>query len=108
MSRQSLISPSEQQADFRFFRRLFDSVEMLFNGRSRNQGSFTLTAGGTTTTVKHPLFESHQTLTWMPTTANAAGAMTNLYVSARTKGQFTLTHSNTATVDRTFEYIFVG
>jgi hypothetical protein len=45
---------------------------------------------------------------WAPTTANAAGAMTNLYLSARDRGSFTLTHANAATTDRTFLYVRLG
>lgn len=78
-------------------------IEML-KGRDNSVSSFTLAANATTTTVEDNLFNSDMTPNWTPTTANAAGAMTNLYVSARTNGSFTLTHSNTATTDRTFLY----
>lgn len=78
-------------------------IEML-KGRDNSVGTFTLTANATTTTVTDNQFSSDMMPIWTPTTANAAGAMTNLYVSARTKGSFTLTHSNTATNDRVFLY----
>ena len=78
-------------------------VEML-KGRDNSTSTFTLTANATTTTVTDNLFNSDQMPAWTPTTANAAGAMTNLYVSARTNGSFTLTHANTATTDRVFLY----
>lgn len=85
-----------------------ESVNGLIDGKSDNAGTFTLTANATTTTVTDNKFESQMVPLWSPTTANAAGAMTNLYVSARAKGSFTLTHSNTATTDRTFLYVRVG
>lgn len=37
-----------------------------------------------------------------PRTANAAAAVTNVFVSAVGQGTFTLTHANAATADRTF------
>jgi hypothetical protein len=88
--------------------RLFDQIEALLNGYSRNRGTLTLTANVTSTDVKDPRFESAQTVVLCPMTANAAAALATTYVSARTAKQFTLTHANTATTDRTFEYIFVG
>jgi hypothetical protein len=73
-------------------------------------GSVTLTAGGTTTVVSN-LGASAQTYPFfVPLTANAAaeiGAGT-MYVSARTKWEFTITHANNAQVDRTFGYQLVA
>lgn len=83
-------------------------INNLLKGRLNNTGAFTLAAGVTTTVVVDTTFESSMVVCWMPTTANAAGAMTNLYVSARAPGTFTLTHANTATLDRTFYYTKQG
>lgn len=83
---------------------LAETINNILKGRANNSGTFTLTAGATTTVVTDTAFESSMVVTWMPTTVNAAGAMTNLYVSARDKGTFTLTHANTATTDRAFAY----
>jgi hypothetical protein len=73
-------------------------------------GSVTLTAGGTTTVVSN-LGASSQTVPFFtPTTPNASaeiGAGT-MYVSARTKWEFTITHANNAQVDRTFFYMLVA
>lgn len=85
-----------------------NTVNALLRGRANVADTFTLAAGATTTVVSDTAFESSMVPVWTPTTANAATAMTNLYVSARTKGGFTLTHANTATVDRTFLYIRWG
>ena len=46
----------------------------------------------------------------MPTTANASaevGAGT-IYVSARAKQTFTLTHANNGQTDRTYKYAIIG
>jgi hypothetical protein len=88
--------------------RLFEQMEGVLNGQTRNRGTVTLTAGTTSTAVNDPRFQSAQTVVLMPTTANAAGALATTYISARTAKQFTLTHANVGTTDRTFEYLFVG
>lgn len=106
-TRVNLMRPVEE-ADGTFFSRLFDSIENLLKGRSRNAGTLTLTANVTSTTVTNVLFESTQVPVLVPMTSNAAAALATTYVSARTKDSFTLTHANAATTDRTFGYIFVG
>src|SRR5690242_7015606 len=89
--------------------RLYEQIDGILNGQTRNGGTFTLAANTTNTIVNDPRFESGQFLCgFSPMSVNAAAALTNLYVSARASKQFTLTHSNTATTDRTFGYIFVG
>lgn len=100
--------PEFSQRTAEHYKSLAQAVNALINGRSANIGTFTLAANDTTTTVTDNLFESNQVPVWAPTTANAAAAMTNVYVSARSRGSFVLTHSNTATTDRTFLYIRVG
>lgn len=84
--------------------KISETVNLMLKGRGNSTGTFTLTANATTTTVTDPAFESSMVPSWTPTTAHAATAMTNLYVSARSKGSFTLTHANTADVDKTFLY----
>jgi hypothetical protein len=102
-SRLNLIRPNEGTDT-----RLYDQVEGVLNGQTRNRGTLTLTANTTTTAINDARFESAQTVVLSPLTANAAAALATTYVSARTAKQFTLTHANNAQVDKTFEYIFVG
>ena len=83
-------------------------VNEILKGRMNNAGTFTLAANTTTTVVSDNLYQSDQAVHWVPTTANAAGAMSNLYVSSRVNGSFTLTHSSTATTDRVFLYSRLG
>ena len=68
----------------------------------------TLTANDTTTTLTDARISVNSRLTWMPTTATAATAMTALYCSAITNGSATLTHDNTADIDRTFKVAVHG
>ena len=103
------ISPNDI-FDEGLMRRLFDTINSLLSGKTNNVGTLTLTASVASTSVSNPLFESSQVPIFVPLTANAAaelGAGT-MYVSARTTGQFTVTHANNAQTDRTFGYIFVG
>lgn len=83
-------------------------INEILKGRMNNTGTFTLTANATSTVVSDNLYQSDQIPHWTPTTANAAGAVTNVYLSARANGSFTLTHSNTATTDRTYLYTRLG
>lgn len=87
---------------------LAETLNKVIGGRSNNVGTLTLTANTTTTTVTDNQFESSMVPVLIATTANAAGAVGGLYVSARAKGSFTLTHANTATTDRTFLYVRWG
>jgi hypothetical protein len=110
VNRENPINPAEAYDTPGFKRRLFEVLELLLNGRTRNQGSITLDASVTTTAVDNPNFESHQTVVFSPLTANAAAEIGagGMYVSSRTTGQFTITHANNAQTDRNFEYVFVG
>lgn len=84
------------------------AINALIQGRANNVGTFTLTAGTTTTTVSNNLFQSGMVPVFVPTTANAAGALATTYVSARVNGSFTVTHANAGTTDRTFLFVFWG
>lgn len=45
---------------------------------------------------------------WMPRTANAAAALSGMYVSAQANGSVTITHANNAQADRTFRFAIIG
>lgn len=95
--------------DEKAHRRLItDTLNGALDGKLRVTGSVTLTAGATTTTVEDNKFESNMVPLLIPTTANAATATANVYVSARTQGSFTLTHANNGQTDRTFLYVRLG
>lgn len=88
--------------------RIVQAIRDLFSGRSNAANQFTLTANATTTTVTAPNVSVDTHYTFGARTANAAGALANMYVSTKAQGSFTLTHSNTATTDRTFDYHAFG
>jgi hypothetical protein len=93
-------------------RKLAIAVSQALRGKTDNIGTFTLTANSATTTVTETQgrIGKDTVIIWTPTTANAAAAITNIYLSSRnvTSNTFTLTHTNNAQVDRTFSYILTG
>lgn len=84
------------------------TVNEMLKGRGNNVGEVTLDANVTTTTIEDIRIKQTMTAVLIPRTANAAAAMTNVYISAVADGSITLTHANTATVDRTFDYVLHG
>ena len=84
------------------------TINEMLKGRANNVGEVTLTASSTTTTIEDIRIKQTMTAVLIPRTANAAAAMTNVYISAVADGSITLTHANTATVDRTFDYVLHG
>ena len=90
-------------------REISEVVNGLMEGKSNNTGTVTLAvASATTTTINDERIGYNSIITFMPTTANAASELTNLYVSARNKGGATLTHSANVSADKTYSYIIVG
>lgn len=86
--------------------RIVRSIRDLFEGRSNASGSFTCTQNAATTVVTAPNCSPGSVVLFSPTTANAAaelGAGT-IYVSTKSQGSFTVTHANSATAGRTFDY----
>jgi len=80
------------------------AIRELAAGAVNATSSVTLTPNATTTIVADPLATAEVHIDLMPLTANAAAALTGLYVSSRAIGTFTLTHPTTAAVDKTFTY----
>lgn len=95
-----LVLPGDSQAE--------RTINELLKGRANNVGEVTLTANVTTSTISDVRIKQTMTAVLIPRTANAAGAMTNVYISAVADGSITLTHSNTASTDRTFDYVLHG
>lgn len=82
-------------------------LNAVINGGGNNTGTVTLTASATTTTVTDTRASNTSIVVLMPTTANAAAALSTTYISS-TLGSFTLTHANNAQTDRTFNYAIIG
>lgn len=85
-------------------------VNRLNQGKLSCTGTLTLTPNQTATAVSDTRAGAGSIVLLMPLTASAAAELAagGLYVSARTKGSFTLAHANSAITDRTFGYAVIG
>lgn len=68
----------------------------------------TLRANQTTSSFTHPEIGVGSVVLPMPTTSNAAGALSGLYQSTTVNGRVTFTHANTAATDKTFRFAVFG
>lgn len=89
-------------------RQIAQLANNLLQGKMSCVIQVTLAANVTTTTVTDKRIGANTYLGFQPLTADAAGALSGLYVSAQQNGSATLTHANTATTDRTFNVLIVG
>ena len=91
-------------------RQTAQAVNLLIDGKFNAIGSITLTASATTTAVTDYRAGPDSVILFTPTTANAAAEQGNgtLFLSARAKQGFTITHANNSQTDRTFLYIVIG
>lgn len=99
---------NEFGAVWRWLQRVYEAVTLVQSGKLNCVTTVTLAAGVTTTALTHELIATTSEIVWSPRTAHAAAAMTSLYVSAKVNGSATLTHNNTADVDRTFDIAIIG
>lgn len=83
------------------------AIKQLAEGRSNAVGTVTLRADETTTTVKC-LCGQDSVVLLSPLSADAAAAFSTTYVSAVSQGEFTLTHDNSSSTDRTFGFACLG
>jgi len=89
-------------------RKIVVAVNNILRGKTNNTGTVTLTAGSATTTLTDIRIGINSVITLQPTTANAAGALANVYFGSAGDGTITINHANNAQVDRTFLYCVVG
>lgn len=82
-------------------------INQLIEGKRNSAGTFTLTAGATSTTVTNERCSTDSKVLFSPRTSNAAGAVATTYVTVA-NGSFTVTHANAGTTDRTFAYDIVS
>ena len=77
-------------------------------GHLGNVGAVTLSTATAATAVVDFRVGPSSYIGFMPTTANAAAELPNLYVSSRSAEGFTIAHSNTSTADRAYSYCILG
>jgi hypothetical protein len=93
-----------------YVRKVATTVNGVLDGRVNNVGSVTLADGETTTVVTDLRAGIDSVITLTPTTANASAEFSNgtIYISARGKQTFTLTHADNGQTDRTYLYAIIG
>lgn len=77
-------------------------------GHIQNTGNVTLASGTVNTVVTDYRAGANSFIGFMPTTSAAAATMGSMYVSARGKQTFTVTHANNGSADRVFVYCILG
>lgn len=85
-----------------------DTINRLMRGYTNTVGTCTLTPSTVSTVVSDLNVHSASHVALTPLSANAAAALTGLYVSSRTTGSFTLTHASNAQTDKIFSYEVKG
>jgi hypothetical protein len=85
-------------------------VNRVAQGKLNCTGSVVLATGAGTTVVTDARVTASSVILLMPMTANAAVELGDgmLFVSARDKGSFTLTHANNGQTDRWFDFAVIG
>ena len=91
-------------------REVSSAVNLLLEGKLKSTGSFTLTASATSTTVTDLRAGRSSVVLYTPITANASAEVGNgtIYISARNKQNFVITHANNGQTDRNFIYVVIG
>jgi hypothetical protein len=90
-------------------REVRDIVNNSIAGKLNNIGTVTLTNSATSTVVADYRVGGDSVVLFEPTTSDAASeiAAGGMYVSARSKHAFTITHAS-ATTTRSFNYVVFG
>ena len=84
-------------------------VNSILSGKLNAVASVTITNSATTTAVTDYRVGAESVILFMPTTAAGATELASgsMYVSARSKNSFTITHTNDTTT-RSFDYVVIG
>lgn len=107
-------APTGGADDVEHRRRLAQVINNHNQGKMNAVTTITLAANVASTTLQDARITQNSFIGFMPTTANAATALSGLYVSSRvaangtTPGSATLNHANNAQVDRTFAVLIIG
>lgn len=91
-------------------RELVTYLEQVQIGHIACTGEVTLNANSSTTTVTDSRVGPKSAIILCPLTQNASSEVSGgpFYISSRGKQTFTITHRNTAAVDKTFTYAVLG
>lgn len=94
------------------FRRIAEAVNQLFQGKSLNTGTVTMTQQDTSTIVYDARIGEESVVLFMPVTESAGDLFKTsgnpFWVSAQEAGQVTVSHQNSNNDDLTFRYVVIG
>lgn len=102
------LAPETMTNDVEHRRKLAQTANLAMQGKLNAVTQVTLTPSSTTTTLTDARIGATTFISFQPLTADAAGAMSGLYVSSQKKGQATITHASASSVDRTFNVLLIG
>lgn len=103
--------PPQELADYPQWQRQAAAWMMEINlGHLQNTGEVTLAANQNTTVVLDSRAGPNSVIEFMPTTSDAAAELGSgtMFVAYQTNGRFDITHSNSASTTRTFQYAILG
>lgn len=91
-------------------KKIVQAIQQLSAGRSNAVGTVTLAVSAASTTVTDRNCAAGTVPILVPTTANAAAAVSTNYVPTATitNGSFVIQHANNTQADRTFRYALHG
>lgn len=104
----SVSVPVFQPDEERHRRKIADWSLQANQGHLQCVGNVTLAASTVSTTVADSRIGINSFVGLMPMTANALSAGPTVWVSTIGTGTFSLTHGNSASVDKTFRYCLLG
>ena len=83
-------------------------INNILAGKLNNTSTVTLTANAASTTLTDSRIGANSVISLMPTTANAASAISTTYFDTFADGSCVIHHSNNAQVDKTFSVTIIG
>ncbi|SAL39231.1 hypothetical protein AWB69_03871 [Caballeronia udeis] len=100
--------PTFQSDEVKHRQKISEWAKEVNQGHIKNVGNVTLAASTSTTFVSDARVGAQSFVKLMPMTANALSAIPTVYVSSTGRENFTLTHGNSASTDKTFRYCVLG
>lgn len=103
-----VIIPTFQLDEQKHRQKISEWAKQVNQGHIKNVGTLTLAPSTVSTTVADARVGGSSFIGLSPTTANAASAVSSVFVSTVGVQTFTLTHASTASVDKKFTYCVLG
>lgn len=99
------------QPEYANTREIAEVTNLILNGKTNNTGEMELNDSATSTTIYDERVGFNSFILFMPLTDHSAVEVPYMYVSARNKGNFVITHRNHGgghANDLQFMYVIIG